>query len=208
MAVEAPPSVQPRSGSRSPVRVLWGDLDADDTGASDDVRLPSDAAQGASSCLLLALSVVTGYSIKAAVPVRLSKIAALGIRARARRSTRMTARTTGTLCVHGALISAGSIARSMRTGTPALLLHARLQLQQAEVHWQLRIEDRRFDVAQAQLQVQVEKTATARAQLAAEEAPAAVLSASWTWTSIDKQQAAAASLKADRESAAGLRQDP
>ena len=45
MTVEAPPSVQLRPSSRSPVRVLWGDLDANDIGASGDVRLPSDAAQ-------------------------------------------------------------------------------------------------------------------------------------------------------------------
>ena len=63
---------------------------------------------------------------------------------------------------------------------------------------QLRIEDRRFDVAQVQRQVQVEKTATAKAQLAVEGARRSIRQLD---IDLDKQQAAVASLKADREAA-------
>ena len=56
---------------------------------------------------------------------------------------------------------------------PQLDEHARLAIartQLAATEMQLRVESRRFEVAQMQLQVQVERTATAKAQLAVEKA--------------------------------------
>ena len=57
---------------------------------------------------------------------------------------------------------------------PALLdEHTRLAIartQLASTEMQLRVESRRFEVAQVQLQVQAEKTATAKTQLAVEKA--------------------------------------
>ena len=84
--------------------------------------------------------------------------------------------------------------RPLKEDEHARLALARLQLQQAEL--QLRIEDRRFDVAQDQLRVQVEKTATATAQLAVEEARHSVRQ--WE-LGLEKQQATSASLRASRE---------
>ena len=67
----------------------------------------------------------------------------------------------------------GADQRNRSGKAPQLDEHARLAIartQLAATEMQLRVESRRFEVAQMQLQVQAEKTATAKAQLAVEKA--------------------------------------
>ena len=85
---------------------------------------------------------------------------------------------------------------------PALLdEHTRLAIartQLASTEMQLRVEGRRFEVAQVQLQVQAEKTATAKAQLAVEKARRQIRQLD---IELELKQAAAATAKSERDAA-------
>ena len=63
---------------------------------------------------------------------------------------------------------------------------------------QLRVESRRFEVAQVQLQVQAEKTATAKAQLAVEKARRQIRQLD---IELELKQAASATAKSGRDAA-------
>ena len=103
--------------------------------------------------------------------------------------------TTGAATT-SALISAGAGALRFRTSKPAWPLPGRTQLANTEM--QLRVQSRRFEVAQVQLQVQAEKTATAKAQLAVERVRCQIRQLD---IDLELKQAASATAKSDRDAA-------